>query len=199
MHVNIELSGTTPLVMHNIQLADKDCKFTREIAALTAKKKHQTDADRADIARLEWQGGLYLDSNNKIIMPMANLIKMFREAGAATRRGKDIARSVVPRAISVPLIYSGPTDLNKLYADRSFAFSALVKVGASKIKRVRPCFPKWKVVADFELLEDLMDLRDLEAIVARAGLTTGLGDARILGYGRFEARVMAVELAEAAE
>lgn len=40
-----------------------------------------------------------------------------------------------------------------------------------------------------ELLEDALDFADLVAVVELAGRVEGLGDARKLGYGRFEAEI----------
>jgi hypothetical protein len=193
VHIYVELNGTSPLVMHNGQLSDPDCKFSKGIKELTDKGTNQTDVDRAEISRLEWQGGLYLE-NGTIVVPMANIIRTFREAAAATREGKDIARSLIPRGLNTPLIYNGPSDLNKLYTDKAFVHTSQVKVGRGRIKRTRPCFPNWSLQAEFELLDDLMNLRACELIIERAGLTTGLGDARILGFGRFNAKVAAAKL-----
>ncbi len=45
MRVSINLLGTTPLLVHNVQLADPDNTFTKEIAAITSKRK-KTPEDR---------------------------------------------------------------------------------------------------------------------------------------------------------
>src|SRR5262249_43773643 len=133
---------------------------------------------------------LYLSPESKIIVPAANLVKSFREAATMTKKGKDVAGAIIPvGSMYLPLIYDGPTDLGKLYADDRFVDSRQVKVGRGRIKRTRPIFHKWAVSADFELMEDAMNLSTFEAIFERAGLIKGLMDARIIGFGRYEGKV----------
>jgi hypothetical protein len=56
--------------------------------------------------------------------------------------------------------------------------------------RVRPCFPRWALVADAILLESVMDVDDLRRVADLAGKAEGLGDNRINGYGRFSVKVV---------
>jgi hypothetical protein len=196
MRIHIAIKGTSPLMMHNEQLSDPDHEITKAIKELTAKGVNQTDADRKQIRRLEWQGGLYLHEG-KIVVPAVNIIRSFRDAAAMTKKGKDVAGAIIPLVLNIPLIYDGPADLNKLYADDRFSDSRQVKVGRGRIKRTRPIFNKWALGADFELMEDAMNLSTFDAIFERAGMIKGLGDGRIIGYGRFEGKVTKV-LAKAA-
>ena len=194
MKVSVTMTGRTKLIMHNGQLSDPQNSIAKEIKSITDKGTNQTDADRNAIAKLEWRGGLYTD-NGTIVMPMPNIIRAFREAAAMTKEGKNIARCLTPLGLNVPLIYRGHDkikDVIHLYDDPAFIHSTQVKVGRGRIKRTRPCFPApWTLVAEFELLDDLMNFQTLVRIVERTGLTTGLGDGRILGYGRFESEVAA--------
>jgi hypothetical protein len=197
MRIHLNIKGTTPMMQHNEQLSDPDNEFTKAIKELTAKGVNQTDADRAQIRRLEWQGGLYL-FEGKIVVPVANVIRSFREAATMTKKGKDVAGAIVPiGSMYIPLIYDGPTDLNKLYLDNRFVDSRQVKVGRGRIKRTRPIFQKWALGFDLELMEDAMNFSTFEGIVDRAGLIKGLCDARIIGFGRFEGKIAKV-LAKAA-
>ena len=45
MDIKLELTGTTPLLMHNISLADPDNPFVKEIQTYTSKRK-KTEDDR---------------------------------------------------------------------------------------------------------------------------------------------------------
>lgn len=192
MRIHLTIKSTSPLMLHNEQLSDPENKFTRAIKELTDKGTNQTDADRAQIRRLEWQGGLYVN-DGKVVIPVANLIRCFREAAAMTKKGKDVAGCVIPvGGMFLPLIYDGPTDISKLFADDRFVDSRQVKVGRGRIKRTRPIFHKWALAADVELMEDAMNVSTFEAIVERAGLIKGLGDGRIIGFGRFEGKVAKV-------
>jgi hypothetical protein len=196
MLIRIEMNGTSPLILHNDQLADPQNEIVRQIAAFTAKKKRQTDDDRAQVAKPEWIGGLYLNPSRQLVIPAKNVIKCLREAAAVTREGKQIARALSPTALFFQLEYEhGKLSLDELYKRPEYTFRALVKVGASRVSRVRPQFPRWSLISQFSLLEDVMNLENVATIAANAGLTTGLCDARILGYGRFGAKVTEMPLA----
>jgi hypothetical protein len=192
MRIRIELIGKTPLMMHNERLSDADNDFTRQIKEITDKGTNQTEADKQLLSKLEWFGGVYTNGTNEIIIPTANLIKCFRETATITKDGRKIARALSPLALHSPLVHDGPKELAKLFANPTFVDRRQVKVGRGRIKRTRPIFPAWGLVAEFELLPDVLDFHRCLDIVERAGMATGLGDARILGFGRFSATVTKV-------
>lgn len=188
MDVQLELTGTSPLLMHNINLADPDNEFTREIATYTSKRK-KTEDDRRAIERLEWFGGLYT-SSGRIVMPTGNIRKAFVNAGKISKQGTQVTRSLQFTDLHVPLAYDGPDDLEVLFKDPSFSNRAAVGVSGKRVMRVRPQFTTWAIVASAILLEDVMDLDDLQRVAKRAGLAEGLGDNRVNGYGRFAVKVV---------
>lgn len=189
MDIRFEVKGTTPLLMHNIALADPDNEFTKEIATYTAKRK-KTEDDRRAIERLEWFGGLYVDEG-RVVMPTGNLRKTLVNAGKISKQGTQVTRAISFVDLSVPLVYNGPDDIEVLYKDPAFSYRAAVGVSGKRVMRVRPQFRNWAFVADAFLLEDVMDLDDLERVASRAGLAEGLGDNRVNGFGRFQVRVVA--------
>ena len=193
MRIQIQLTGTTPLMMHNEQLSDPSNKFTVAIKELTAKGKNKTIKDDEEISKLEWHGGAYADNENKVVMPAANVIRCLRETAAITRQGRNIARALSPLTMFVPLIViDGPRVLNELWGNgrTQYIDRRMVKPQRGRIKRTRPIFPKWELIIEFELLDTVMNFTALQNICEVAGLSTGLGDARILGYGRFECKIV---------
>lgn len=194
MRIRIELTGTAPLLMHNERLSDPDDEFARQIKEITDKGTNQTTADKELVSKLEWFGGLYTYTNGvkEVVLPTANVIRCLRETAAITKDGKRIARGISPLVLHVPLLHGGPKDVAKLYEDGKYIDRRQVKVGRGRIKRTRPIFPQWAAAFDFELLTDVLNLQRLIDIAELAGLATGLGDARILGYGRFKAAVKKV-------
>lgn len=180
-------------MMHNEQLSDQSNKFTVAIKELTAKGKNKTLKDDEEISKLEWYGGAYADNENKVVMPVANVIRCLRETAAITRQGKNIARALSPLTMFIPLIVvDGPRTLSELWGNghTQYIDRRMVKPQRGRIKRTRPIFPKWKLTIEFELLDTVMNLATLQNICEVAGLSTGLGDARILGYGRFECKIV---------
>lgn len=185
MRVRLELTGTTKLLCHNVQLSDPDNPFAQEMKVINGKRK-KTEDDRRAIEKLEWYGGLYIaDGMDGPVLPTANVRRCLNETAKITRQGKQVERSLFFTDLYVPLVYEGPRDIDALFKRAEHHDRSSVRVGTSRVMRVRPCFPHWAVVAEAELLEDVMDLGDLARILDRAGLAEGLGDNRRNGYGRF--------------
>lgn len=192
MYIRLELTGTSPLLCHNIALADPENPFTREIASYTAKRK-KTDDDRREVGRLEWFGGLYLDTaGGKPVMPAANIRKSIINAGTITRQGKQVERALSFDEMHVPIVHSGPADLNALHADPTFTDRAAVGISGKRVMRIRPKFPTWALIASAYLLPDVMDIDEFARVADRAGKAIGLGDNRVGGFGRFSINVIAL-------
>src|SRR5262245_10316542 len=98
MRVVTKLTGTRPLLLHNVQLADPDNRWARQIAQIT-KKKTKTEDDRKAIADLEWEGSLYVHEG-VISMPTANVLRSFVEAAKIGKQGKTINRALTPTELS---------------------------------------------------------------------------------------------------
>lgn len=188
-YITIELTGRRPLVCHNGVLADPDNKVVQEIASITGKRT-KTEEDRRAVEKLEWFGGLYYSTEfSGPAMPTRCLMKCFNRGGVLTRQGTQLLQAITFDELDVPIVYDGPRDLNELWLDSSYHMREMVKVGTNRIPRMRPMFPRWSIVATAFLLEDVMDFADFNTVINNAGRSVGLGDARILGYGRFTAEV----------
>lgn len=189
--LRIDLEGISPLVQHNIRLADKMDEITKAIADITGKRK-KTEQDEAAIADLEFLGGLYHDQELGIYVTTWSIQRCLEEAAKVTRQGKAISRAVAFSVAQVPLKYEGPREPKALVAKPEFRWRTSVGVQGKKVTRTRPIFRRWSLSADVSLLEDVLDLDDFVAIVEHAGVMEGLGDARRLGYGRFRGSVTEV-------
>ena len=189
MEVLIELKGLTPLIMHNIRLADPDDSFTRAIAEITSKRKNMTDADLTEKEKLEFLGGLYHDPDIGVYIPSRNIIRCFESAGAITRQGTTVTRAVSVLTDRFPLDYVGPRSPLELYEKLEHRFRVCVGVQRAKIMRMRPIFRQWGLNFSVELAEDILNPREFTEIASKAGRSVGLCDARKLGNGRFDAVV----------
>ena len=189
MKVKIQFTGTTALMLHNERLSDSSDPITRQIKEITDKGTDQTDADKDMISKLEWRGGVYADEDGELVMPSANIIRCLREAAAFIRSGRKIARGLIPLAISTPLQIDGSRKIDDLINIEKYYDRRQVKVGKGRIKRTRPIFHKWGLAAPFELLEDQLSFQGLLNIAEAGGRAVGLCDGRILGYGRFDAKI----------
>ncbi len=189
--LRVELTGVTPLLMHNVRLANPTDSIVREIAAINSKRV-KTDADQLRRARLEWEGGLYFDAQAGPYVPGGNLEACLRDAAKATNSSKKVIRAVIVHDHVNPVVYDGPRDPDGLWGDgpgvSRFIHQSMATVQRSKVLRTWPRFDGWSL--DFVVLlnEEALDYSTLVEIVGQAGMTTGLGDYRPT-FGRFEASV----------
>lgn len=191
MDILITLEGTTPLLMHNPRMIDPEYEINREIKAITGKRK-KTDDDHARVGMLEWFGGLY-EENGTIVQPTSKVRKCLIETARISKLGKHVERSLITTSLNVPLIYEGPSDPKDIWATGNGFVSRLsVRVGSSRVMRLRPQFYPWKIEMPAVMLEDAgLNFDELQRIVDLAGRATGIGDGRSIGYGRFTGTVVA--------
>lgn len=190
MKVRIGIEGTTPLITHNIRLANPLDPIAKAMKVISAKRK-KTEDDHLQLARLEFEGGLYLDPEVGPYVPGANVEKCIVEGGRITKQGKQVERGLFVTDNVVPLIYDGPRTVEALWADENFRSVMAVKVGQSRVMRTRPIFRGWALDVEAELDPGLLSPESLSAILEDAGSMNGLGDYRPR-YGRFTARVEAL-------
>ena len=181
--VSVTIKGLTPTCMHNGQLADPLNKWSKMIKELTAKGKKKTDADIAEIQRLEWFGGLYVE-DGAIGWPSDNIEAMIRSAAKMSKQGKDVQRGLLCEGFS-RLDYDGPKDLDALFADDRFRMVNSVRVGQSRVIRTRPQFPVWSLSFEILYLEDQLNLKDVRSFLDTAGMYVALSDRRPK-FGKFE-------------
>ena len=192
MNSVITLTGTSPLLMHNPQMVDPEFSLNREIKALTGKRK-KTDEDMKNIERLEWFGGLYVE-DGKIVQPTSKVRKCLINTGKISKMGKMVERALSFRSLNVPLIYSGPTDPQDVFAKPEFHSRLSVGIGNKRVMRVRPKFFPWALSVSGVFVEDAgLNFEDLIRMVELAGVVEGIGDNRVNGYGRFDATVEVVK------
>lgn len=187
--MRLRLEGVTPLIMHNVRLADPDDPVTRQISAITAKKGAMTDAERLEVARLKFLGGLYYDEQAGPYLPAANIFASLIAAARKTRKGQDVEAGVIWLADKAPLQYDGPRDPEKLWngGDSPFVDRRMVKVDRARIPGIRPIFPGWAAEIDIDYDDTCINLPDLQAYAKRAG-RAGVGDYRRF-YGRYTATI----------
>lgn len=183
MKVRFSVTGTAPLLMHNIRLANPLDPIARQMKEISGKRK-KTDADHEDLARLEFVGGLYLLDEIGPYVPGVNLEKAIVEGGRITKQGRQVERGLFVTDNEVPLLYRGPRDPEALWADPSFRSVMAVKVGQARVMRTRPVFREWALEFDAEVDEGLLSVDVLDAITRDAGSMVGIGDYRPR-FGRF--------------
>ena len=183
MDFRITLTGTDALLMHSARLANPLDPAARAVKKLTSKRT-KTDADYAELAQVEWTGGMYYDPEIGPYVPADNIWRALYDGGKRFKKGPRVKEAVLITTNINPLAYHGPRELDKLWKDDRFQHHSSVRVGTSRTTRCRPHFPQWTVEADGIIDPSILEMEELRQIAETAGSVIGLGDWRPR-YGRF--------------
>lgn len=184
--IEFHISGISPLLCHNGQLADPLNEWAKRMKEVSGKR-NKTDADHEALAKLEWFGGLYVDDNGHPVIPGVNIESMLVSAGAKQKLKKQFQAGVISDG-NWPIEYDGPKVAEKLWIESGtkFADRRICKLnGKTSIVRTRPIFRKWGLKFTIDFLPDLLNPKQVRDAVAVAGRIIGLGDYKPK-FGRFE-------------
>ena len=186
--IDFEITGIAPLLMHCDRFANPLAPETIEHKKLTSKRTKTLEDHRA-IAKSEWMGSLYYDSELGPYVP-SNMIRASLIGGAKLfKLGRHIQRSVIfLESKGFKLEYKGTKDPEKLYGKGEHVDSRSVVVGQARLFRYRPRFPEWTVKGSFSLNEQMLSREDLEKSFEAAGHFCGLGDYRPM-FGLYDVKV----------
>lgn len=187
--VTVELSGVGAMLTHNERLASKLDPIARQMSAISGKRT-KSDEDHAEMARIEFLGGLYLTDGNRVGVPAWNVFRAVQDGAKFHKLGKQVERAVLPVGADVVEVqHSGPGTAEAMWSAGCFDQRS-VKVGQSKVTRTRPRFEGWSVSVPFLIDVELLDLDDFERAATLAGQLVGIGDYRPR-FGRFSVVVKA--------
>jgi len=167
--------------MHNGQMADPLNKWSKLLKLITAKRK-KTEADYEEMAHIEFLGGLYLDENGPIIPTF--VIESLLINGAKKSNEGPVAKSGSYCLQHAKLEYDGPRTAEELWKDENFRFSAIVRIGTSRLPRMRPLFNNWSATIILNVEDTMVNISRVDEWLAAAGTQVGLGDCRPQ-HGRF--------------
>ena len=189
--MTLKATGSTALIMASGALADPGNYYARKIAEITDKGAKMTEEDRRQKSLLQWRGHLY-EEDGQIIIPAANLIRCLQRAGTAFRLGTAAQRGIFVPVTSIPLAYQGsPADIGGMVMDAKFTWEAVCNLNPTKGQRggkgtkVWPRFLPWAFTVELLVDPEMISADDVRRVVRAAGSAEGIGDARRLGYGRF--------------
>lgn len=190
MDLQLDITGTAPLLMHNARLSNPLDELARAMKKVSAKRSKSED-DYLELARLEFLGGLYANPVGPYI-PADNIFRCLVDAGRKRKLGVKVTSGVIVTTDENPLAYKGPREPDELWRDGNFMLQASAKVGQQRIIRTRPRFINWATSAMLYLDTEVLDFDDLTQLVDISGRLIGLGDWRPR-YGRFEGTLTVVK------
>ncbi|GAI35123.1 unnamed protein product, partial [marine sediment metagenome] len=120
--LTFRIRGVVPLLMHNGELADPSYWYNQAIKEITSKRA-KTEADREELARLEWMGSLYLLEDEPCIPGYVLEGALIGRGGAARKQkmGRQAAAGLYV-VDDFPLEYDGPRDPKELWKVEKFRF-----------------------------------------------------------------------------
>lgn len=185
--IKLKLTGTRPLIMHADTFANPLHPAAKAHKALTSKRK-KTDEDHEAIARSEWEGGMYFDSELGPYIPGINIEAALVAGGKLSKLGTQLKRSVEVIEMMLPLQYDGPRDMNGLW-DAGFYDARSVKVQTARLMRYRPKFNKWHVICEIMFDPETINREQVIKCLSDGGAYCGVGDFRPK-FGRFSVEVI---------
>jgi len=199
--VKLELTGRSPgLVLNNGELADDTNQFAVQIAELVDAgrgRKKLTDEQRERKDHLNWRGSLYVNQDGQLYLPANNLLRAIvaaaREYSLGTKiedRGAVILEAAPPE---LTIDHDGPDDLAKLWEDSRYRFRTLVNPNPSSRNKgllplMRPVFPVWAITTTAVIIPEMINWESFVKVMEAAG-NVGVGNARKIGYGRFDVKI----------
>ena len=191
--IKFKLTGETALLMHNNQLANPLNKYSQAISKKSGKRK-KTIEDIWELARIEWEGGLYL-YDGEIKLPMRVINKTFERGATKQKNGMLWKTGCLIEQDYCKLDYAGAKiniteidDVPNLDLDKYFLknmFQAMVKVGTSSILRTRPMFKDWSCSVTVMFDSSVINQESLTQAAIDAGRLVGLCDWRMEKGGQF--------------
>jgi hypothetical protein len=175
-----------PMMQHNTRLAnplDTEAKKHKEVSG----KRKKTDEDHEWLAWHEWIMSLYLDEDQKVILP-ARVIQATIENGAKDfRKGIQFKSSfnVVDDAKLINPDNGRQYTLKEIEDKEKFIDCRIVVVKGNRIMRTRPIFNRWTVEFDAEFLPETISIGEVKNAIENAGKYKGFGDYRPR-YGKFQ-------------
>lgn len=188
MKISLTCTGTRPLLANNGQLANPINAYAQQLKQHT-KKRTKTDEDLIAMMRIEARGGCYETADGLLAWPNEAIWRCIYEAGKATKRGEDIKRALRLDFGVVPLLINGTeVSCDEFLTDPTHIDYRSAVVSRRRVMRSRPLIADWSLVVPFDLDESMMDSRDLEPIVERAGHYVGMGNWRPT-FGTFNGQI----------
>jgi hypothetical protein len=180
-----KITGASPLLMHNGQLADPLNEHAQAMKKISGKRD-KTEADFAELARLEWFGGLYLEEG-KPCLPGEVIEATFAMGSRKRKKGKQ-AQAGVFCDKNFPLLYNGSSDkkidLQKMWESGEYRLSVPVVISRSRVIRTRPRFEEWSSLIELNFDDTMLNPTEVLDILKICGEQIGLCDWRPK-FGRF--------------
>jgi hypothetical protein len=170
------LTGTSSLKLHNGQLIDPLNNWSRALKEVTGKR-NKTDADHEEASRLEWFGSLYLDEEQRIVIPGKCLTATLINAAKKRKKGM-VAKSGLICEENSLVEFDGPEDLEKIWACGRFLERVPMKVNRAGVMRSQPTFFPWVTTVIVSFDDSQLNAKDVTTFMQIGGEQIGVCEGR---------------------
>lgn len=182
--LKFKLTSESPLLMHNGQMADPLNKWSKDLKRVSGKRA-KTDADFAEMARIEWYASLYVDEG-KLCIPGEVLEAALIEGAKKQKLGKQ-AQSTLFVSGNAILHFDGDNlSVDELWERGKNRLTTGVRIQRNRVMRTRPRLEKWSCEVEVNFDDKILDPPRVTEIVTITGREVGIGDWRPK-FGRFTA------------
>lgn len=172
----LKLVGTSPLLLSCDRLADPLDPATIQHRQLTSKR-NKTEDDHLAIARSQWEGLLYLDKGNNVVMPTMNIRACLVAGGKINKLGQQLKRAALMLDEYAPLDYGKKLSVDQLWAE-GYIDRRSVVVSRSRVIAYRPKFAQWQLAFTLFYDESILDESQIVQSFENSGKYVGLGGFR---------------------
>lgn len=172
----LKLVGTSPLLLSCDRLADPLDPATIRHRQLTSKR-NKTEDDHLAIARSQWEGLLYLDKGNNVVMPTMNIRACLVAGGKINKLGQQLKRAALMLDEYAPLDYGKKLSVDQLWAE-GYVDRRSVVVSRARVIAYRPKFSQWQLAFTLFYDESILDESQIVQSFENSGKYVGLGGFR---------------------
>jgi hypothetical protein len=164
-------------ISHNGQTASPLNTYAKRMKELSAKRK-KTDADHEQMAKFEFEAGLYLNDAREVIIPGRLFEALIAEGAKKSKEGKIALSSTFVDTDAVISYDGGPLSVEELTKSDFHRLSVPVRIGQARVLRTRPIFKNVKAEWIVSLQTEVANQAQLQRWITDGMNLVGVGDWR---------------------
>lgn len=180
--LKLTITGDAPLILHSGQTCDPLNKFSKALKQVSSKRA-KTDADHAEMAKIEWYASLYT-KDGKVCVP-SEVMEAALVSGAKKLKLGNQAKATIFCQQDAALQFDGADlSVDDLWKRDKNRLTVGVRVGMAKVMRTRFIADEWSLCLDVSFDDAMLNESQVRDIIQATGEQVGLCDWRPK-FGRF--------------
>jgi hypothetical protein len=185
MTQTFRIKGIVPIILHNGRMANPLDPWSKKLKEISGKRK-KVDSDYEEMARIEWFASLYLDKNEKIILPGMLVEAALINGAKKFKLGQQAKAALFVESHSFLQFDGQELTPEQLWERGQNTLTVACKVSMAKIMRTRFIAEEWAADVSVSFDDSLFNAPQIADIFEAAGMQIGVGTWRPR-HGRFYA------------